>query len=150
MPKHNHAQIEQTNQNTNQQQDAKPWSSWEKQQADQQQAGEQSATDGQQQDQQAESINAEPLIDSRCPWTKHASGSRETRVGEWHLAVARRTASGLHGVLRVLDAHREAVANEEQPLLNDNTEGALFDAAAQLIRCLESQLEGWADKAGKA
>lgn len=51
---------------------------------------------------------------------------------------------------RVLDAHREAVANEDQPLLNDNTEGALFDAAAQLIRCLESQLEGWAEKAGKA
>ncbi len=119
MPKHNHVQTEQTSPNTNQQQ-----------------AG----------DSHAETTNTEPLIGSLCPWTKYENSVIDhARVSEWELSHARRTASGLHGVLRVLDAHRDSVCNEDQPLLNENIEGALFDAATQLLNDLENQLEGWAE-----
>lgn len=97
-------------------------------------------------DQQPEAANTEPLIGSLCPWTKYENSVIAcARVSEWELSHARRAASGLHGVLRVLDAHRDSVANEDQPLLNQNIEGALFDAATQLLNDLENQLEGWAD-----
>ncbi len=136
MPKHSRAQTEQTNSNTNQQQD------------NQQPTGEPSATAA---DSQAETTNTEPLISSMCPWTRHANSTEaKASITQWELQITRRTASGLHGVLRVLDAHRDAVANEEQPLLNDNIEGALFDAATQLVSDLEHRLDRWAEKAGEA
>ena len=134
MPKHNHVQNEQTNQTTNQQQD------------NQQPTGEPSATAT---DSQAETTNTEPLIGSLCPWTKHADFLRKTEVSELDIARLHRTVSGLHGLLRVLDAHREAIANEEPPLLNQNIEGALFDAATVLVSGMNDRLEELAEKAGK-
>ena len=122
MPKHNHAQTEQTTQNTHQQQ-----------------AG-----------QQEPAANTEALIDTRCPWTRMAEGSRNASVDRWQLAQARRTASGISAILRVLDVHRDRRENEDQPLLISGVEGGLFDAATQLAHCLEDQFEAWADKAGEA
>lgn len=46
---------------------------------------------------------------------------------------------------RVLEAHREAVSNGDQPLLNENIEGALFDAATHLLNDIANQLDGWAE-----
>ena len=117
MPKHNHVQTEQTTQDQNE------------------------ATQ-----QQAPAANTEPLIGSLCPWTKYENSVIDhARVSEWEISHARRAANGLHGVLRVLDAHREARAWGDQPILNENIEGALFDAATQLLNDLENQLEGWAE-----
>ena len=118
MPKHNHAQIEQTNQNSSQQ--------------------------------QVPAANTEALIDTRCPWTRMAEGSRNASIDGWQLAKARRTASGISAILRVLDVHRDRRENEEQPLMVSGVEGGLFDAATQLIHCLEAQFDGWAEKAGEA
>ena len=117
MPKHNHAQTEQTTQDQN------------------------DVTQP-----QAPAANTEPLVGSLCPWTKYENSVIDhARISEWEISHARRAASGLHGVLRVLEAHRESKANEDQPLLNQNIEGALFDAATQLLNDLENQLEGWAE-----
>lgn len=97
---------------------------------------------------QQEAVNTEPLIGSLCTWTKYENSVTAcARVSEWEVSHARRAASGIHGVLRVLDAHRESVINEDQPLLNQNIEGALFDAATHLLNDLANQLEGWADRA---
>lgn len=122
MPKTSHAQTEQTNQNTHQQQA----------------------------DQQEPAANTEALIDTRCPWTRMAEGSRNASIDGWQLAKARRTASGISAILRVLDVHRDRRENEEQPLMVSGVEGGLFDAATQLIHCLEAQFDGWAEKAGEA
>jgi len=122
MPKQNHAQPEQTSQDQN------------------------DATQP-----QAPAAKTEPLVGSLCPWTKYENSVIDhARVTQLDLQIARRSASGLHGVLRVLDAHREAVSWGDRPLLNENIEGALFDAATQLLNDLSGQIEGWAEKVGKA